>query len=178
MRRWIVLGGVGLIGVLLVVCLVTGVALGWQHAMTATLEPPGEARSGATATLEFGVKPTATPFGQLGSPAPAVTVVTATVAAKTGVLTIVVNAREVVGDYLYGTPALQLEGGPTLAPNTVSLRGARLALLKIALNGDAQASLDFEKAPVKGAGALVFNPDSTSESIVAPKVSVPVKWDK
>ncbi len=177
--RGLFLGAAGVLGL---IALILVFALGWglkqavEHAQSATLVPPGAVgQPEAMATPVLTVQPTPTLLAVLGAPAPSLEVVTATVSARTGELVVIFKARQVVGDYLYEAPVLNV-GQVSLAATAASLKNARLALLNLAASGEAQASLTFEQVSAKGAGELVFNPESQPESVVAPKVALTVNW--
>ena len=187
MRIWLVRLGIGLVVALILAGLGLGLAQSVAHTQTATLVPPPSVRGAeprATVTLPLA----STPTPGLGTAMPSVVVVTATVSAKTGLLAVTFHARQITGDYLFEPPVLE-SGGQRLAATAGSVERARLALLKLATQGEAQAVLEFallsvtengkQRTPVvpaQGSGQLIFNPDSLAGSLVAPRMALPVVW--
>ena len=94
---------------------------------------------------------------------------------KNKVLTIAFAFRPVAGDYLFEPPSLRTDD-MRLSATPASLKTARMALLTLATGGETQTSLVFEETATWGAGMLVFNPGSATDSLIAPRVEVTVTW--
>ena len=118
-----------------------------------------------------------TPMPTLNSRLPAQRAgVTVTSAAwKNKALTIAFTVRPMAGDYLFEPPFLRT-GDMQLPATAASLKAARMALLTLATGGETQTGLVFEETAAWGAGVLVFNPGSTTDSLIAPRVEVTVTW--
>lgn len=187
MRIWLVRFGIGLAVALILAGIGLGLVQSVEYAQTATLVPP-VSRGAVAPRATITGSPASTPTPGLGITAPSVEVVTATVSAKTGVLAVTFHARQITGDYLFQPPVLEA-GGQRLTATAASVERARLTLLKLATQGEAQAVLEFgllpaaengpQRTPVPtqpGSGQLIFNPASQATSMVAPRVVLPVAW--
>ncbi len=94
---------------------------------------------------------------------------------KNTALTIAFTALPALGDYLFDAPVLQTEE-KQLAASPGSLKAAREALLTLATGGEASFNLIFGKTAASGAGTVIFNVSSTTESLIAPRLEIAVTW--
>jgi hypothetical protein len=117
--------------------------------------------------------PAPTLSGRLPAPKPQVRVTSATW--KDKALTVAFTCQLAPGDYLFEPPSLQVEEAQ-LSATADSLKEARVALLGLAAGSEASANLTFESTRGSGVAALIFNPDSVPDSLIAPRVEVTVKW--
>lgn len=106
---------------------------------------------------------------------PQVTILSAAWDEKQNVLAVEFEAAQMTGDYLFETPLLR-SGSVDYAPSPESLEQARVALLRLVTGGRAKAELVFPITTPSGVGELIFNPPSPANSLVNPRVAIPVTW--